>query len=99
MEIINTVSTRVESAFGASVRILETASTLNVDNSSVEDGSEVTRDAFLLTEALRTAQQTPDVRADKISTLKARIAAGEYFIDDNILARNLVAEDSALFTF
>ena len=99
MELANTVTMQSERTFNVPLQILESDYN-NEDNLHLQTGAEkfcVSRDGFLLTEALRTAQETPDIRQGKIDALKARIAAGEYEVDPLALATALVREDGMLF--
>lgn len=54
-------------------------------------------DALLLNEAFHTAQNTPDVRIEKVKALKERIANGTYEIDIHQLAVNLLREEAPIF--
>lgn len=67
------------------------------DSASDGDTISVSRDALLLTEARRTAQNTPDVRADRVEELRAQVANGTYTVDARVLAENLVREEPSLF--
>ncbi len=67
------------------------------ENSSGGDTISVSRDALLLTEARRTAQNTPDVRADRVAELRAQVANGTYTIDAQAIAESLVREEPSLF--
>lgn len=67
------------------------------DGASGGDTISVSRDALLLTEARRTAQNTPDVRADRVEELRAQVANGTYTVDARVLAENLVREEPSLF--
>lgn len=58
----------------------------------------VSQDALLLTEARRTAQNTPDVRAEKVESLRIQVANGTYRPDSRLIAENLVREEPWLFT-
>lgn len=57
----------------------------------------VSQDALLLTEARRTAQNTPDVRADKVESLRIQVANGTYRPDSRLIAENLIREEPWLF--
>lgn len=61
------------------------------------DTVSVSRDALLLTEARRTAQNTPDVRADKVDALRAQVADGTYVPDSRRIAEALAREEAGLF--
>lgn len=67
------------------------------DNASGGDTISVSRDALLLTEARRTAQSTPDVRADRVDELRAQVASGTYTVDAKAIAESLVREEPSLF--
>lgn len=92
MELGNVIARNTENSFSVPVQVMD-------NNASAISGENFcdSRDGFLLTEALRTAQQTPDVRENKVEALKARIAAGEYEVDPVALARALVLEDGGIF--
>lgn len=61
------------------------------------DTVSVSQDALLLTEARRTAQNTPDVRADKVESLRIQVANGTYKPDSRLIAAGLVREEPGLF--
>lgn len=61
------------------------------------DTVSVSQDALLLTEARRTAQNTPDVRADKVESLRIQVANGTYQPDSRLIAAGLVREEPGLF--
>ena len=70
--------------------------------SSTSEGSQgdtvsVSQDALLLTEARRTAQNTPDVRAEKVEALRIQVSNGTYKPDSKLIAANLVREEPGLF--
>lgn len=67
------------------------------DTTRQGDTISVSQDALLLTEAHRTAQNTPDVRADKVETLRIQVANGSYKPDSKLIAANLVKEEPGLF--
>lgn len=67
------------------------------DSASGGDTISVSRDALLLTEARRAAQNTPDVRADRVEELRAQVANGTYTVDARVLAETLVREEPSLF--
>ncbi|MBO4300891.1 MAG: flagellar biosynthesis anti-sigma factor FlgM [Desulfovibrio sp.] len=71
----------------------------NVHEEAAVQGDRVTvsQDALLLTEARRTAQNTPDVRTDKVESLRIQVANGTYKPDSRLIAENLVREESWLF--
>lgn len=51
------------------------------------------QDAFLMTEALRIARNTPDIRQDKVTAIKARIANGTYEVDAAAIALALIRDE------
>ena len=53
----------------------------------------VANNALLLTEALRSAQNAPDVRSEKVAELRAKIEAGTYKIDAAQIAMALIRDD------
>ena len=57
----------------------------------------VSQEALLLTEARRTAQNTPDVRTDKVESLRIQVANGTYKPDSRLIAENLIREEPWLF--
>ena len=67
------------------------------DGATGGDTISVSRDALLLTEARRTAQNAPDVRADRVAELRAQVADGTYTIDAPAIAGSLVREEPSLF--
>ena len=71
-------------------------------NAVTSEGSQgdtvsVSQDALLLTEARRTAQNTPDVRAEKVEALRTQVSNGTYTPDSKLIAANLVREEPGLF--
>ncbi|MBQ7607056.1 MAG: flagellar biosynthesis anti-sigma factor FlgM [Desulfovibrionaceae bacterium] len=63
------------------------------------DSVTLSQDALLLSEASRTAQETPDVRQEKVEALRLKVQNGTYQVDGLRLARNLVREEPGLFAF
>jgi len=61
------------------------------------DNLTVSEDARLLSIALKTALETPDTRADRISELKAQVQSGTYDANGRNIAERLVAEELDLF--
>lgn len=99
MELGNTAVRQLERNFNVPIQIMESEYGVDesVESCSREDKLCVCGDGFLLTEALRTAQECPDIRQSKVDALKARIAAGEYEPDPFAIASALVREDGAIF--
>ena len=50
-----------------------------------------------MTEARRAAQSAPDVRAEKVETLRIQVANGTYKPDSRLIASSLVREEPGLF--
>lgn len=66
-------------------------------NAAPGDTVSVSQDALLLTEARRAAQSAPDVRADKVESLRIQVADGTYKPDSRLIAANLIREEPGLF--
>lgn len=105
MEICNTSKSTFEPVYNAATPVADKniearprPARENVEAAS-GDTVNVSRDALLLTEALRAAQNAPDVRADKVDALRAKIANGVYEIDARRIAASLIREDPGLFRF
>lgn len=60
------------------------------------DKVSVSADALLRTETYRAASTAPDIRQEKIDTLKERLANGSYHIDNRRIASKLVESELAL---
>jgi len=54
-------------------------------------------EAKLRTEAFSAALNAPDMRVDKVTELKAKVASGEYNPDSKAIAAKLLAEEPGLF--
>lgn len=54
-------------------------------------------EAKLRTEAFSTAMSAPEVRAEKVAALKARVESGEYQVDSAAVAAKLLQEEPGLF--
>lgn len=61
-----------------------------------ESAEKICHDAVLLTEALRAAQNAPDVRAEKVAALRASVLAGTYDVDVKAVAKALIRDDFEL---
>ncbi|MDH5752220.1 MAG: flagellar biosynthesis anti-sigma factor FlgM [Deltaproteobacteria bacterium] len=58
-----------------------------------DSASTVRKDKTLITHRIREAvDSTPDVRADRVAELRKQIASGEYRIDPDRLAENMLRE-------
>lgn len=93
MEFCNAAMRNVDRSYSGQARVMDSTFQDNEENAAEKLCG--CRDGFLLTEALRAAQQAPDVRQNKIEALKARVAAGEYEVDAQALALALVRDDAA----
>ncbi|MDE5832656.1 MAG: flagellar biosynthesis anti-sigma factor FlgM [Desulfovibrio sp.] len=60
-------------------------------------GEDAERDGILYTTALRVAHNAPEVRAAKVESIRAALAAGSYVIDAKRIAAALIREDPDLF--
>lgn len=63
------------------------------------DRVSMSRNAVLLAEGMRTAQNSPDVRTDRVASLRDRIENGAYAINSKELALNLLREEPGLFNY
>ena len=54
-------------------------------------------DARIMAEAKRTAQETSDIRQDKVAELKAQVESGTYTVDSRKVAAAMLREDMAIF--
>ncbi|BBD06812.1 flagellar biosynthesis anti-sigma factor FlgM [Desulfovibrio ferrophilus] len=61
------------------------------------DNISVSEDARLLSIAMKTANETPDTRTDKVAELKAQVQGGTYSANGRTIAERLVAEELDLF--
>ncbi|NCN27015.1 flagellar biosynthesis anti-sigma factor FlgM [bacterium] len=52
-------------------------------------------DAKLMSQALDTIKNTPDVRAEKVAALKAKVASGSYKVDSGALADKMINDSLA----
>jgi len=73
--------------------------TANAPASARETGDRVSLspEAKLRTEAYTSAMNAPDIRAEKVAEIKARVQSGEYFVDSKAVAAKLLAEEPGLF--
>lgn len=61
------------------------------------DRVSVSHDARLLAEGMRAAQNSPDIHADRVASLRQSLANGSYPIDARRIAYRLAHEEAALF--
>ncbi len=64
---------------------------------SSSDRVTLSDDARLVSLASRSAQEAPDVRADRVAALKAQVEAGTYQPDSKKIAEKLLTMESDLF--
>ncbi|KHK02150.1 flagellar biosynthesis anti-sigma factor FlgM [Desulfovibrio sp. TomC] len=72
----------------------------SADTSSSSGSSDrvtLSDDARLVSVATRTAQESPESRADKVAALKAQVDAGTYQPDSKKIAEKLLTMDAELF--
>ena len=62
------------------------------------DRASVSPEAKLRAEGYSAALAAPEVRAETVAALKAKIAAGEYQIDPRNIAEKMLKEDAELFS-
>ena len=63
-----------------------------VGGSGLPPDGPVKADAFISNKMKLRLEAEPEVRADKVAELKAKIKSGEYEVDSQKLARNLLLE-------
>lgn len=104
METSNATTARFDSIIAQPVKVMDRVVGLrnrsgsDVDESGTADKINVSQEALLITEALRGAQNAPDIRQEKIDAIRAQLEAGTYNIDNRQLAMNLIREEAQLFT-
>lgn len=91
--IISSPGALVNSQFNPAMQITENAP----KNAASQDTVSVSDEALLLTESLRSAQSAPDIREDKVASLKAAIESGTYNINARLIAEKIAAEETSLF--
>lgn len=93
MEISSTP--RFETSFNKTTSIQSSENNIS-SPTAVNEGSDeinMSREALLMTEAIRTAQNTTDLRADKIAKFRAQIEADTYKVNPSAIARALLADE------
>lgn len=73
------------------------ASARQIPAAGTGDVVTVSHDARLLAEANRVAQDAPDVRADKVASLRIQVQNGTYRPDSRLIASALIDEEPGLF--
>lgn len=63
-----------------------------------EEHCVLARSSMLLTQALAAAHSAPDIREERVASIKARLAAGAYEVDSMALAEAIINENPGLFT-
>lgn len=66
--------------------------------SSAGDRVSVSQDGLLRTEALRVAIAAPDLRQEKIDSLRQRLASGEYRVDSRDVAEKLLRSETGFLS-
>lgn len=69
------------------------------DSAAQSSGDRVSlsNEAKLRTEAYTTALNTPDVRQEKVNSIKALVDSGDYVVDSRKVAEKLINEEVELF--
>ena len=100
MDVSTDIATGFSAADVANLRRAENLSSpfeALATHSGDGDTVSVSREARLLSEALRTAETSPDVRTDKVEALRIQVAEGTYRPDSRLIAENLLREEPNLF--
>lgn len=98
MEIISTSFSRFEPSFNNSIKNLDHGDGhLHLQDNESSDKISVSRDAMLLTEALRSAQTAPDCRNEKIAVLRAQVTNDTYRPDSMTIAHALLRDEREIF--
>lgn len=71
--------------------------TSETNQTSSSDRVTLSDDAKLVSLASRVAQDSPEVRSDRVATLKAQVEAGTYQPDSKKIAEKLLTMESDLF--
>ncbi len=94
MDISTAAATPFFDSYGTSASLLMSARDAG---GSGTDSINVSANGRLITEALKSAHSSPDLRHDKIAAIRERIANGTYEIDARRIARCLIREEPGLF--
>ena len=90
MDISTAAATPFFDSYGTSASLLMSARDAGGSGTDSTNGR-------LITEALKSAHSSPDLRHDKIAAIRERIANGTYEIDARRIARCLIREEPGLF--
>jgi negative regulator of flagellin synthesis FlgM len=88
------VQSRVEKGGGSDASAKNNAS----NSATAGDRVSVSSDARLVAEAAQTAQESPDVRVDKVEALRAQVQSGTYTPNSQLIAQKLVQSDLDFLT-
>lgn len=66
-------------------------------SSAQGDRVSLSNEAKLRTEAFTAALAAPDVRQEKVDTLKSRVESGHYQVDSRVVAEKLLTAERGLF--
>lgn len=88
---------RLDKADQASGKATARNATTNASAGETGDRVSLSPEALLRTEAFSAAMNAPEVRAEKVAEIKARVNAGEYEIDSRAIASGLLTEEPGLF--
>lgn len=94
MDISTAAATPFFDSYGASASFLMSSREAGGPG---RDSVNVSSNCRLITEALKSAHSSPDMRQDKIAAIRERIANGTYEIDARRIARCLIREEPGLF--
>ena len=76
---------------------VSSSKTSETNQTSSSDRVTLSDDAKLVSLASRVAQDSPEVRSDRVATLKAQVEAGTYQPDSKKIAEKLLTMESDLF--
>lgn len=97
MESCNPTNPVNNSIFNKAVQVVDKTASAGMASQRA-DTANASRDALLLTESLRAAYNAPDVRADKVAAIKAKLDNGTYKVDAAAIAFALISEEKALLS-
>lgn len=88
---------RLGKADQASGKVTTRNAAANASAGETGDRVSLSPEAMLRTEAFSSAMSAPEVRAEKVAEIKARVDAGEYEINSRAIASRLLTEEPGLF--